>query len=215
MTSRIDAIYMLNISGLPGDSKVFNPGLFEEHTYEQVPGYTGDFITVIKNIYIQFCNYIDRNELNDLKDLTLSEFFNKDKEDLVNWYRDNIANKIKEFNPNATFITNKQDTNENPIIEIVVEIRRYRVEIYLHTFNRYNMPIDILIFNHEIEENEVLKNTQFELSSLEVKNHKQQLDNIIDDHLINKTINNINETIINKALVGTGLTVSINKTLLP
>ena len=121
MTSPINAIYMLNISGVPGDSKVFNPELFEEHAYEQVPGYTGDFIKVIKEKYIQFCNYIDQNKLIDLKDLTLSEFFNKDKEDIVNWYQDNIENKIKEFNPDATFITNKEDTNENPIIEIVVE----------------------------------------------------------------------------------------------
>jgi len=108
-TREPDAIYMLNISGLPGDSKVFNPELFEEHAYEQVPGYTGDFIKVIKEKYIQFCNYIDQNKLIDLKDLTLSEFFNKEKEDIVNWYRDNIENKIKEFN------------NENPIIEIDVE----------------------------------------------------------------------------------------------
>jgi len=76
------------------------------------------------------------------------------------------------------------------------------------------MPIDILIFNHEIEENEVLENRQFYLSFLELVNNNQPLDYIINKYIINKTINNINETIINNALVGAGFTVSINKTLL-
>ena len=76
------------------------------------------------------------------------------------------------------------------------------------------MPINIIIFNHDIEENEVLENRQFYLSSLELVNNNQPLRDIINNHLINKTINNINETIINKALAGTGFIVTINKTLL-
>ena len=68
------------------------------------------------------------------------------------------------------------------------------------------MPILQNIFRKNIKENVILEIKDFDLSD--------DLINIFKPHIENKTINNINETIINKALVGTGFTVTINKTLL-
>ena len=86
---------MIKISNLHGDSLVFNPELFENpSTVEK--GYTFGFIKLIQYIYILFCNYIKRQQLNELNTLTLSDFYNNDSRD-PDWYNKTILPKLIDF----------------------------------------------------------------------------------------------------------------------